>query len=283
MASPSPGSRATFATPPIKVNRGGAPQSPLQNMPRLPNQPCATVTRPVGAVIRPGMPNTFAQPPSPFSPQAPQSPHDFPQSPASTHSQDHFQRFDNTDGFNQGNQTPRPIMSGTPTYATSPRNDVFSQPPGTPRPLFNQPTPRSSTHVYAPSRTPDPYSNQPPTPSPAPSYPSPRPESRQDVQAPVEVFNQQPEVNRQLRDLLQRQQYNKKLETMPGNWNQDGQQSAEPVQQQFDPGHVQLSQHTQQTTNSIEGTFRHPLPPGMRPRMPIQLNVFIRNSSGLFN
>lgn len=219
LASPSPGSRNTFATPPVKVTRGLVPQSPHQGIPRLPNQPCATMTRPVGTVVRPGMPNNFTQPPSPFSPQAPQSPHDFPQSPASTQSQDHFPRFDNTEAYSQGSQTPRSQIPGTPSYSTSPRSDVFSQPPGTPRPMFNAPTTRPSTHVYAPSRTPDPYSSQPPTPSPASNYSSPRPESRQDSQQP-EVFNQQPEVNRQLRDLLQRQQFNKKIEPVNPTWNQ---------------------------------------------------------------
>lgn len=218
MASPSPGSRGTFATPPVKVTRAVAPQSPLQGITRLPNQQCPTGTRPVGNVVRPGMPCSFPQPPSPFSPQAPQSPHDFPQSPAASQSQDHFQRFESSETYNQAPPTPRPQFSSTPSYATSPRNDPFSQPPGTPRPLFNAPTPRSSPHVYAPSRTPDPYSSQPPTPSPAPSYTSPRPESRQETQPP-ELFNQQPEVNRQLRDLLQRQQFNKKLEPL-GPWNQ---------------------------------------------------------------
>lgn len=209
----------------MKVTRGVAPQSPLQGMPRLPNQQqCGIAQRPVGAAVRPGIPNTFAQPPSPFSPQAPQSPHDFPQSPASSQSQqDHFQRFDtgNNEAYPPaGSQTPRSMLSGTATYSTSPRNDVFSQPPGTPRPVFNPPTPRSSTHVYAPSRTPDPYSNQPSTPSPAPSYTSPRPESRQDPPPSAEIFNQQPEVNLQLRDLLQRQQLTKKMDPLTPTWTQ---------------------------------------------------------------
>ncbi|KAG8041194.1 hypothetical protein G9C98_002182, partial [Cotesia typhae] len=232
MASPSPGSRATFATPPMKVIRGNAPQSPHQVMPRLPNQQCVPSARPVSVAVRPGLATNFPQPPSPFSPQAPQSPHDYPQSPASSHvavsagGPEHFQRFENpAEAFTSaGNQTPRPLMPGTPTYATSPRNDVFSQSPGTPRALFNPPTPRSSTHVYAPSRTPDPYSNQPPTPSPAPSYSSPRPELRQqEVVLPTsEVFNQQSEVNQQLRDLLQRSQFRKKTDGMPGNtWTPD--------------------------------------------------------------
>ncbi|CAD6215553.1 GSCOCG00000363001-RA-CDS [Cotesia congregata] len=286
MASPSPGSRATFATPPMKVIRGNAPQSPHQVMPRLPNQQCISSARPVSVAVRPGLVTNFPQPPSPFSPQAPQSPHDYPQSPASSHvtvsagGPEHFQRFENpAEAFTSaGNQTPRPLMPGTPTYATSPRNDVFSQSPGTPRALFNPPTPRSSTHVYAPSRTPDPYSNQPPTPSPAPSYPSPRPELRQqEVVLPTsEVFNQQSEVNQQLRDLLQRSQFRKKTDGMPGNtWTPDTNPTA--ADQQFEPTHVQIPQHAQ-PANNVEGTFRHPLPPGIRPRMPIQLNVFIRNT-----
>lgn len=219
IASPSPGSRATFAAPSIKVTRGMAPQSPHQGMPRLPNQPCTTGMRPMGNVVRPGIPTVFPQPPSPFSPQAPQSPHDFPQSPASSQSQEHFQRFENNEAFSQGSQTPRSQIVNTPTYATSPRNDVFTQPPGTPRPVFNANNNRSTTHVYAPSRTPDPYISQPATPSPVSNYPSPRSETRSEPQ-PTEAFSQQPEVNRQLRDLLQRQQFSKKIETHGASWPQ---------------------------------------------------------------
>lgn len=61
----------------------------------------------------------------------------------------------------------------------------------------------------------------------------------------------------------------------------DGQSNTENNQQQFDTGHVQLPQHSQATNNTGEGTFRHPLPPGIvRPRMPIQSNVLIRNQIG---
>lgn len=233
LASPSLGQRGngTFATPPIKVQRGVAPQSPLQGMPRVPaQQQCAP--RPVGVVaggIRPVMQQTFAQPPSPFSPQAPQSPHDFPQSPASA--QDHFQqRFnDGSEQFAPGNQTPRGQMAATPTppYSTSPRNEVFPPPGGTPRPIFNSPVP-TRTHVYAPSRAPDPYSSQMPPSSPAPpptvaNYPSPRQDAqpRPAEQSGGEAFPQQPaDVNRQLRDLLQQHHMNKKPEGMNTPWNQ---------------------------------------------------------------
>ncbi|XP_043479344.1 histone-lysine N-methyltransferase 2C-like isoform X5 [Leptopilina heterotoma] len=280
IASPSPGSRATFAAPPIKVTRGMAPQIPLQGMPRLPNQTCTTGMRPMGNVVRPGIPTAFPQPPSPFSPQAPQSPHDFPQSPASSQSQEHFQRFESNEAFSQGSQTPRSQIVSTPTYATSPRNDVFNQPPGTPRPVFNANNNRSTTHVYAPSRTPDPYISQPATPSPVSNYPSPRSETRSEPQ-PTEAFSQQPEVNRQLRDLLQRQQFSKKIETHGASWPQDGQNPGEVLPQQFETGQIQLPQHPQLSGKSAEGTFRQPLPPGIvRPRMP-QPNVFVRNPIGV--
>jgi len=65
-------------------------------------------------------------------------------------------------------------------------------------------------------------------------------------------------------------------------YNSDGQNNTENNQQQFEAGHVQLQQHSQVQNNSSEGTFRHPLPPGIvRPRMPIQSNILIRNSIGM--
>jgi len=201
LASPSPGSRSTFATPSLKAPRGLTPQSPHhQSMVRLPAQtPCRGV--------RPG----FPQPPSPFSPQAPQSPHDFPQSPASsqTSQESHFQRF-------EGN-----VSTPASPYSSP-------QAPGTPRaPIFNPPRPP----VYAPpppppatSRTPDPYSQPPATPtasaSTASGYPSPRSSETRTPQEQEVTFGQQPEVNRQLRDLLQRQQFNKKIEGVSTNWSQ---------------------------------------------------------------
>lgn len=65
---------------------------------------------------------------------------------------------------------------------------------------------------------------------------------------------------------------------------EDGQNTGEPGQQQFETGHVQLAQHLQPAGNPVEGTFRHPLPPGIgRPRMPIpgiQQNSHIRTTLG---
>jgi len=66
-------------------------------------------------------------------------------------------------------------------------------------------------------------------------------------------------------------------------YNSDGQNNTDSNQQQFEASHVQLQQHSQAQSNAGEGTFRHPLPPGIiRPRMPIQPNVLIRNPIGIF-
>lgn len=63
--------------------------------------------------------------------------------------------------------------------------------------------------------------------------------------------------------------------------NSDGQNNSENNQQHFEANHVPLQQHSQMPSNTGEGTFRHPLPPGIiRPRLPIQPNLLIRNSIG---
>lgn len=197
LASPS---RSTFATPSLKAPRSLTPQSPHQTMVRLPTPAPCRATRP-----------GFPQPPSPFSPQAPQSPHDFPQSPASSQpsQESHFQRFEGSVS------TPASPYSSPQTPGT-PRAPVFNPRP----PVYAPPPPSPAT-----SRTPDPYSQPPVTPTSVPAvpgYPSPRGSetSRTPQEQEVATFGQQPEVNRQLRDLLQRQQFNKKIEGVGTNWAQ---------------------------------------------------------------
>lgn len=198
-------SRSTFATPSLKAPRSLTPQSPHhQTMVRLPTQtPCRAV--------RPG----FPQPPSPFSPQAPQSPHDFPQSPASSQpsQESHFQRF-------EGNVSTPASPYSSPQTPGTPRTPVFNPP----RPPVYAPPPPPPPPTPTTSRTPDPYSQPPVTPtsvSAAPGYPSPRgSEAPRTAQEQEVAFAQQPEVNRQLRDLLQRQQFNKKIEVVGTNWVQ---------------------------------------------------------------
>lgn len=204
LASPS---RSTFATPSLKsVPRSLTPQSPHhQTMVRLPAQaPCRA--------IRP----SFPQSPSPFSPQAPQSPHDFPQSPASSQpsQESHFPRFE-SNVSTPASPYSSPQALGTPRTPVfnSPRPPVYAPPPPPPPP---SPSP-------ATSRTPDPYSQPPVTPTSVPAtpgYPSPRgSETSRTPQEQEVAFAQQPEVNRQLRDLLQRQQF-KKIEGVGVNWVQ---------------------------------------------------------------
>lgn len=163
--------------------------------------------------------------------------------------------------INNGHQSPVPQRSPVYVSAARPSSDPYAAP----RPQFSsaaaRPTPQI---VYAPSRgqqqpqqqdpytsqprpaqfdpyvqqipTPrpqDPYTNQPHTPRPQqvdpysqqPATPRPRTEGG--------IFSQQqqqqgPEVNRQLRDLLQRQQHMKKMEQdqavpgLPRLWSQQG-------------------------------------------------------------
>lgn len=154
----------------------------------------------------------------------------------------------------------------SPVYVSTarPSSDSYSQSPATPRPGVTRPTPQV---VYAPVRIQqqqaqqDPYTSQPPTPRPAQidpyvqQIPTSRPQDSYANQPPTprpqqvdlyaqqpavprsrtegETFSQQqqqqgPEVNRQLRDLLQRQQQIKKLEqdqvvqSQPRLWSQQG-------------------------------------------------------------
>ncbi|CAG2053011.1 unnamed protein product [Timema podura] len=248
------------------------------------------------------------------------------------------------EAYPQAPSTPRPqfttihqsptIVQRSQVYAAQQRPpqsqsaDPYSQPPGTPRPQFSAPSPRPTPQlVYSVSRSQDIYAaqvatprsdiySQPSTPRPQlsiqqrtqesfgqqPSTPRPRMEG--------EVFGQQSvqpghEVNRQLRDLLQRQQI-KKLEqeqgqtriwthevqpaqdsghhpAMPQQQQQQAQpavsqssigQQQQPPQQLFDSGTA-----VSQAQPAVDGTFRQPLPPSLaRPqRLPPNSNVVVRS------
>ena len=144
--------------------------------------------------------------------------------------------------LSSGPQTQR-----SPVYVST----QFAQAPAAPRPQFSAPVTRPTPQVvYAATRIQqqgqqDPYASQPPTPRPAPSDPfvqqigTPRPQDPYATQPQTpraqqldpysqqpttprprpegEVYTQQqsqqgPEVTRQLRDLLQRQHFTKKLD-----------------------------------------------------------------------
>ena len=185
------------------------------------------------------------QPPSPFSPQAPQSPHDYPQSPA----QQQQQQQQQTDHYRNSYDTSQSGPTTPTSYSNSPRaTEVFQPGPGnTPRPVFNVPATRA--HVYAPTRTLETaayalshqqqhsqqqqqHQNQQIQPqqqpssvastsSPVGNYMSPRSDQRSDLQSSDLFSGQQPEVNLQLRDLLQRQQqFGKELKPINQSWGQ---------------------------------------------------------------
>lgn len=109
---------------------------------------------------------------------------------------------------------------------------------------------------FQPRATPnDPYAQQPPTPRPAFT---PRPGLSGFTQPSVRP-GENPEISQHLRDLLQSQHQFKKLDDqlLPGK----GQQRVWPPSDT-----PQEQEQTMGTIVSGDATFRHPLPPGIRPR-----------------
>lgn len=177
--------------------------SPSPSLPRSPYQPPSNVTR----FPHPPMIQTRTVAPQRQSPFSPQSPHDqFPGSVSPAQNQgDPFQRppSENSGEYLQSPQTPRSFGHQSPNPARSPaygnQNRVVSlsntqdtyAAPGTPRPGTQYAIVPQRNQIYAP-RPQDPFvsvQNQP--------LLSPRSEGS---------LHQPPEVNRQLRDLLQRHQ-----------------------------------------------------------------------------
>lgn len=247
VASPSP---RQFVTPAVKGARPMPNQSPTFQHPNMPAPRTENVpVRPASLPLQRPAIRTPGQPPSPFSPQPVQSPHEFAPNMSPSAQSESFQR--------------PPSESGSDPYLQSPQ---------TPRPQFasgqQSPSPQR-TPTYAPRLPADPYAQQPNTPRP--QFAAPRPAQAgfpQGLRQQGALEN--PEINRHLRELLQRQQF-KKLDDqlLPGKqrvWPPtDGNQS--DANQQFDTP----------TSGSLPGvgdvTFRHPLPPGIvRPRIPLSQN-----------
>lgn len=236
---------------------------------------------------------------SPFSPQnqpgTPQSPHDlFPEGPVQQ-GIDQFQRpLSNEGQENYMHNSPqgRPMGHQSPGQAVTPnRSPVYSMQnqqqqqqapgqsalrlnldpgyahaPGTPRPGYSSNTVRPTVYARPENMFGPPQGNTSPFTSPrSDPFQSPQPQ----------------EGNRQLRDLLQRQQ------SVPQIPNQSGQQSPstpqnvpnspifdDPNHQQQQQQQMQVAQNQQQVNTQGDNTFRQPLPPGMiqRPtRMPSQV------------
>ncbi|XP_063696250.1 histone-lysine N-methyltransferase 2C-like isoform X2 [Culicoides brevitarsis] len=264
----SPNSRQQFVTPINKIHPSMTPQSPNAanfqhpGMQRQMSQPNMMPRQMNPAQQRPMNQSPF----SPQTPGTPQSPHDlFPNPPVQT-GVDQFQRPEgNQDVFQSpqpqrvGQESPNQTANRSPAYQMAPQS---SQPqpgyaPGTPRPNFSTNTVRPT--VYArPGELFIPGGNN------TPPFQSPR----------AETF-QQPspqEGNRQLRDLLQRQQ--------APTQNQQSPNPAQSPTQMFDnQSNLQSPVNAQNPADN----FRQPLPPGMiqRPtRMPATMmsgGTIIRN------
>jgi [histone H3]-lysine4 N-trimethyltransferase MLL3 len=278
VASPSPNSRNQFVAPANKGRMMMNPQSPSSGF-QHPGRPVSTQLQRQQSQQRMNQ--------SPFSPQmTPQSPHDaFPGSPSS----DGFARPNSDDQFMHSPQTPKPsVQQQSPVHIPSvnfnmnqnqnqPQQPIirpldnmsggYVQQPGTPRPSFNPGQTR--TTVYA---RPDMFSKPPFIGG-----------QRGDVFSPPSVQSpQSPQdqtSNRQLRDLLQRQQsappnIGAPSIGAPANIVSQSGFTNEQVQVQ----NPQQPQNIPQVAHS-DNTFRQPLPPGMRQqRMPMVGGQMIRTN-----
>lgn len=268
----SPNSRNQFIAPINKVHPGMTPQSPGSgNFPHPGIQRQLSQPNMGPRQMTPGQQRPMTQ--SPFSPQTPgtpQSPHDlFPNPPVQT-GMDQFQRPEGGQDLFQSPQPQRvghesPNQNRSPAYqmpqTNQPQQTGYAHAPGTPRPNFNTNTIRPT--VYArPGELFIPGGNN------TPPFTSPRSETFQQPSPQ--------EGNRQLRDLLQRQQA-----------PTQNQQSPNPGQSPtLSPAQIFDSQNNSQNTGVNQNqadNFRQPLPPGMvqRPtRMPTALmsgGTIIRN------
>lgn len=274
VASPSPNSRNQFIPPSNKGRLLMNPQSPSSSF-QHPGRPVSTQLQRQQSQPRMNQ--------SPFSPQAtPNSPHEvFPESP----SNESFSRPEEQQ-FLHSPQTPKTIpQQQSPVHNSNISSNVnfsqlnqsqpqaqqsniraldgvgsYVQAPGTPRPSFNPG--QSRTTVYA---RPDMFSKPPFIMGGQRSdhfinQPNQTPQSSQD------------QNNRQLRDLLQRQQAPTNL---PSSLSQSNlatplfSMENDHAKNQQSPAPQQTQQQTQNPQNQpSDNTFRQPLPPGMRqPRM----------------
>jgi hypothetical protein len=228
---------------------------------------------------------------SPFSPQptTPQSPHDaFPGSPSG----EQFPRPIEEQQFLHSPQTPKPVsQQQSPVHVASGSNMNFNQmnqnqnqqqpiirpldnmggyvqAPGTPRPSFNPGQTRNT--VYA---RPDMFS-KPPFIHSGQRNESFSPQSPQE------------QNNRQLRDLLQRQQAPTNLPSPVQQPNIAAPTFAldnDQIKNQQSIAAAQNQQQIQQKQPN-DNTFRQPLPPGMRqPRMPAMVGGQMIRSTQLVN
>lgn len=153
-------------------------------------------------------------------------------------------------------------------------NDPYAEPPSTPKPSTNQ----SPTVVQTyPNRPNDPFSHQ--TTTTRVQFTTPRPTLQGFPQGVRQgaVGEGSAELNRQLRDLLQRQQQQQQFkkideQLLPGK----GQQRIWP------PNDGTRQDTAEQPNNVCDNTFRHPLPPGViRQRAPVPIGGVLRQPVGV--
>lgn len=293
VASPSPNSRNQFIAP---ANKGRMnlvnPQSPSSSF-QHPGRPVSTQLQRQQSQTRMNQ--------SPFSPQAttPQSPHDvFPHD--GSPSNEPFPRPPSEDQqFLHSPQTPKPVQQQSPVHAggsnmnfgqmNQSQNQVqppqirpldnmggYVQAPGTPRPTFT--TGPTRTTVYA---RPDMFSKPPFSMGGTRSdHFSPQPN-----QAPQSPQDQN---NRQLRDLLQRQQAPTNLPSPVPQPNISSPSFSLDSDQMKNQQIITTPQSQQQPQlqqgHQSDNTFRQPLPPGMRqPRMQSMVGGKMIRSTQLVN
>ena len=278
VASPSPNSRNQFVPPSNKGRMMMNPHSPSGSF-QHPGRPVSTQLQRQQSQPRMNQ--------SPFSPQAttPQSPHDvFPESPSNdmfsrqTSEEQQFIHSPQASKTVAQQQSPIHLTGSNVSFGQVNQNQPlvqqpnvrpldniggYVQAPGTPRPSFN--SGQTRTTVYA---RPDMFNK--------PSFVGGQ---RSDHFNPPQIQSPQSpqdQNNRQLRDLLQRQQAPTNLPSplIQTSIPQSPLFSAESEQMknQQNVSALQALQ-TQQSSQIVQGqqsdnTFRQPLPPGMRqPRM----------------
>lgn len=234
-----------FSAPRLPFSAGSQPQSPFSPQSpheQFPQSPVSSVT-PTTPQSATSLTDPFQRTPSetssdPYT-QPPHTPR--PEFVANGHQSQRSPVYVSTpcppsDPYAQSPATPRPQFSSaatrptpqvvyTPARLQHPQQDPYTSQPPTPRPAQIDPYSQQLTT----SRPQDPYGNQPHTPRPQQVDPyvqqpaTPRPRTEGEVFGQQQQQQQGPEVNRQLRDLLQRQKLEQEqVQSQPRLWSPQG-------------------------------------------------------------
>lgn len=284
----SQSSENRFSPAPRGLSRSGDPHTPGARDVSSPFSRPASTGTPTGEFSGHPQQQVPCSPSSTGGPPTPDPYSQMPMTPRPQHQQQPHpgirQPYDQTSRaeFNVPQPHSRQNMSQQPY-------DPYAQQPSTPRP-----SPRLMMPPRAPQPPVDPYSHQPGTPMPtgvsndpyasAPRTPMPGGYGSEGSDISPDGSGQGGMARQHLRDLLQRQkkvdsppvrpegqqqwmdQSGQNRPRMPGS---DGQFMRLP---NFSQPQQQVQQRHPQMVPQADG-FRHPLPPGMRPRMPVPQDV----------